>query len=326
MEVIMILHENREAFRNALRAASDHLGIRDVFVEKDYWVTFLLKRLSHSEYADRVIFKGGTSLSKVFKLINRFSEDVDLAIFKIEGQSETQVRNLIRKVEKELTRGFSELEVPGLTSKQKNYRKTGYNYNRILDEENIGIQNQLILEINSFADPVPFSKQPINSLVAQYLIESENNALIEKYQLEPFDLFVLDPLVTLIEKILSLIRLSFYDDGVDRIKAKVRHFYDIYFLTKRSEFYEPENTSRFIEDFARMFEEEKTRFHDPENWLKSSFNQSPLFKEFDDIWNKIKGSYETDFRLLVQGEFPDTDIVKRQIIFIIELLSQERII
>jgi len=154
----MTLHENKEAFSNAIRAASDHLGIREIFVEKDYWVTFLLKRLSLSEYADRVIFKGGTSLSKVFRLIDRFSEDVDLAILKTEGQTETQIRILIRKVEKDLTMGLTELEMPGLTSKQKNYRKTGYNYNRIVDEENAGIQNQLILEINSFADPVPFSK------------------------------------------------------------------------------------------------------------------------------------------------------------------------
>ncbi|HUU40054.1 MAG TPA: hypothetical protein VMW42_03840, partial [Desulfatiglandales bacterium] len=112
--------------------------------------------------------------------------------------------------------------------------------------------------------------------------------------------------------------------GIDRIRAKVRHFYDIYFLTQRPEFHEPENISRFIKDFSRMFEEEKTRFHDPENWLQSSYTDSPLFREFDDIWNNVKGSYETDFRLLVQGEFPDTDIILKQIIFILELLSQGR--
>ncbi|HUX57367.1 MAG TPA: nucleotidyl transferase AbiEii/AbiGii toxin family protein [Bacteroidales bacterium] len=69
----MKLHENKEAFENAIRAASDHLGIRDVFVEKDYWVTYILWRLSNSEYLDNVVFKGGTSLSKVYKLIDRFS-------------------------------------------------------------------------------------------------------------------------------------------------------------------------------------------------------------------------------------------------------------
>ncbi|NLX67791.1 MAG: nucleotidyl transferase AbiEii/AbiGii toxin family protein, partial [Bacteroidales bacterium] len=49
------------------------------------------------------MLKGGTSLSKVFRRIDRFSEDVDLAILKTEGQTETQIRILIRKVEKDLT-------------------------------------------------------------------------------------------------------------------------------------------------------------------------------------------------------------------------------
>jgi len=69
----MILHENSDTFRDAIRTASDHLGIRDDFVEKDYWVTFILKRLSESDYSGNVVFKGGTSLSKVHKLIARFS-------------------------------------------------------------------------------------------------------------------------------------------------------------------------------------------------------------------------------------------------------------
>ena len=44
----MNLHENKDTFRNAVRAASDHFGVRDEFIEKDYWLTFLLKRLSLS--------------------------------------------------------------------------------------------------------------------------------------------------------------------------------------------------------------------------------------------------------------------------------------
>ena len=49
MENIVTLHENKDAFRDAIRVASDHLEIRDVFVEKDYWVTLVLKRLSRSQ-------------------------------------------------------------------------------------------------------------------------------------------------------------------------------------------------------------------------------------------------------------------------------------
>ena len=122
----MNLHKNKKSFQDAIRAASDHLRIRDIFVEKDYWVTFLLRRLSLSENSENVVFKGGSSLSKVYKLIDRFSEDVDLAILKEEGQSETQVRNMIRSIEKELTTGFKEVYIKKITSKQTKFRKTAY--------------------------------------------------------------------------------------------------------------------------------------------------------------------------------------------------------
>ena len=69
----MNLHEDSDVFEDAIRAAGDHLNMRAVFVEKDYWVTFLLSRLSESSHSDKVVFKGGTSLSKVHKLIARFS-------------------------------------------------------------------------------------------------------------------------------------------------------------------------------------------------------------------------------------------------------------
>lgn len=50
------------------------------FVEKDYWITLVLSRLANSKHVDKSVFKGGTSLSKGSNLIDRFSEDVDLAI------------------------------------------------------------------------------------------------------------------------------------------------------------------------------------------------------------------------------------------------------
>ena len=89
----MNLHKNKEAFRAAIRAAGDHFNIREIFVEKDYWVTFILKRLSQSDNRDKVVFKGGTSLSKVFKLIGRFSEDIDLAIIKEAEQTDNSIGN-----------------------------------------------------------------------------------------------------------------------------------------------------------------------------------------------------------------------------------------
>ena len=166
MEDIMKLHKDRNAFQNAVRAASDHHKMRNIYIEKDYWVTYILNKLSQSEYSEIVVFKGGTSLSKVYKLIARFSEDIDLAILKSKDQSETQLRNLIRTIEKELTYDFEEAYLEGITSKQTKYRKTAYNYDRMIDTETAtGIQEKLILEINCFANPVPFKPMMVNSFI-----------------------------------------------------------------------------------------------------------------------------------------------------------------
>lgn len=322
MENSMNLHDNKEAFQNAIRAAGDHLGIRDIFVEKDYWVTFLLRRLSLSENSENVVFKGGSSLSKVYKLIDRFSEDVDLAILKEDGQSETQVRKMIRSIEKELTTGFKEVYVKTTTSKQTKFRKTAYDYNKIINPDSEpGIEDKLILEINSFTNPVPFEKQYVNSMIAQFLGETGNEKAIEQYSLESFKLNVLVPKSTLIEKVLSMIRLSHYKDNIDRIKGKVRHFYDLYFLSNSKMCKDYLNTEEFKDDFKKMYEKDKTKFNDPEKWLKSTYSESPIFESFDEIWNKVKDTYETDFKLLVHGEFPEEKKISEKFKEIIEILK-----
>lgn len=76
----MNLHNDIKLFGETIRAASHQTGIKDEFVEKDYWITLVLHQLSKSKYAEQTVFKGGTSLSKGYGLINRFSEDVDIAI------------------------------------------------------------------------------------------------------------------------------------------------------------------------------------------------------------------------------------------------------
>ncbi|TPD60033.1 nucleotidyl transferase AbiEii/AbiGii toxin family protein [Emcibacter nanhaiensis] len=85
----MKLHEDEEAFQELIVATAQHIGLPEVHVEKDYWVTKALKNLSESDYARDAVFKGGTSLSKAYRLIDRFSEDIDLAIFS-EGRSRGQ--------------------------------------------------------------------------------------------------------------------------------------------------------------------------------------------------------------------------------------------
>lgn len=70
-------NDRRELFRNT----ADKMGLNDAIVEKDFWVCFTLDYLFHrSPWKDVITFKGGTSLSKAFNLISRFSEDIDLIL------------------------------------------------------------------------------------------------------------------------------------------------------------------------------------------------------------------------------------------------------
>ena len=59
----------------AIVAAADYFQIPEIFIEKDYWVTYALHQLFHSEVKDLIVFKGGTSLSKCYSIIKRFSEE-----------------------------------------------------------------------------------------------------------------------------------------------------------------------------------------------------------------------------------------------------------
>ncbi|HEY9260367.1 nucleotidyl transferase AbiEii/AbiGii toxin family protein [Chitinophaga sp.] len=69
-----------EQKRNILAEASAITGYPTNVIEKDWWVTVALKAVFATPWADNLVFKGGTSLSKAWNLIERFSEDIDLAI------------------------------------------------------------------------------------------------------------------------------------------------------------------------------------------------------------------------------------------------------
>jgi|UPI0006949460 predicted nucleotidyltransferase component of viral defense system len=84
-------NERRKIYQNV----SNEIGVPPQAVEKDVWVTLMLRMVFSSVLAPHFIFKGGTSLSKVFNLINRFSEDVDLAI---DGKLALENRELFESI------------------------------------------------------------------------------------------------------------------------------------------------------------------------------------------------------------------------------------
>ncbi|MGA2655191.1 MAG: nucleotidyl transferase AbiEii/AbiGii toxin family protein [Gammaproteobacteria bacterium] len=75
---IALSQEERKA---AFQEASDRRDISPIIIEKDFWVCWVLKHIfEHKKLAEHITFKGGTSLSKAYQLIDRFSEDIDLTI------------------------------------------------------------------------------------------------------------------------------------------------------------------------------------------------------------------------------------------------------
>ena len=76
----MKLHEDKKLFREAVEFTAQLMDILDIYVEKDYWVTYALHTIFHNPIGEEAIFKGGTALSKCHGLIDRFSEDIDLVV------------------------------------------------------------------------------------------------------------------------------------------------------------------------------------------------------------------------------------------------------
>lgn len=103
-----------------------HPGINQVAIEKDWWVTVTLKALFQTDCCDSLIFKGGTSLSKGFNIIERFSEDIDLAIshsfFGIEKTNKSQ-RDKLKKLAR---RYIQETLSAQLDAQLKDMGITGY--------------------------------------------------------------------------------------------------------------------------------------------------------------------------------------------------------
>lgn len=318
----MILHENKKEFAEAIQAASDYLKISPVFIEKDYWITKVLRELSQSKHANNVVFKGGTSLTKAHKLIQRFSEDVDIAVLDVSTLSGNQVKALIRRVEKDISKDLTEIEVSGVTRKFSKFRKSVFTYPLTgIFKINVAATNNLIIEINSFANPFPYEPLEIKSFIAEFLEGINSVELIKKYKLEPFSLNVLDKKQTLIEKIVSLIRFSFEEDASKGIAGKIRHFYDIHFLISEKQCSDYVVSTSFKKDLKDLIVHDKQVFDEPKGWKEKDFRKSVLITEFEKIWEGVKPIYVKELSDLSYAKIPDDKEVKETFMKVVEILQ-----
>lgn len=93
MEDQIMLHNDPKLFKDTVLATAEYFNISPAYIEKDYWITNTLRRLSQTSNADKVVFKGGTSLSKAYNLVDRFSEDIDIAVIDAGSFNGNQLKN-----------------------------------------------------------------------------------------------------------------------------------------------------------------------------------------------------------------------------------------
>lgn len=302
----MILHKSTKLFNDSILAASQGLSIKPEFIEKDYWITFVLHQLSQSNYSDKAVFKGGTSLSKGYGLIDRFSEDVDIAIMNQDGLSGNQVKELIRDVEKSMTEDLTEVEIEGVTSKGSRFRKSAFEY----PKSNHSLStNRIITEVNSFANPYPYGELEIKSFITKFFLNIDRVDLIKEYGMKPFTLNVLDKRQTLLEKLVSLIRFSFDEYPTKAIASKIRHFYDLYFLLSDSECLSFVQSDDFKLQFDNLIQHDKEAFDIPPGWSSKSLCESVLVSDFDSIWKEIKDIYTKELSSLAFSDIPKEEQV-----------------
>jgi predicted nucleotidyltransferase component of viral defense system len=305
MAYTMNLHTNTGDFSVLITVTANHFNIIPAFVEKDYWITLVLHRLAYSDNVENAVFKGGTSLSKGYRIINRFSEDIDIAIVN-ENLSGNALKTKIRSIEKEITSNLTEIEEEGITSKGSMFRKSIFEYPTLLSGKVDGIiPNRMIVEINSFANPYPYIKQEITSFITEYLVANNQAEAIDEYGLQPFSLNVLDKRQTMIEKLVSLFRFSFEKTPRRALASKIRHFYDLYYLTQDKECAAYIQSPAFKQDFADLLEHDKQAFDLPKNWRDKKIAQSPIITDFPLLWNYLKDIYLSELPKLAFVAVPD---------------------
>lgn len=318
----MKLHHNKEVFAEAIVSTAEYLGIKEVFVEKDYWVTYVLKNLSQSKHKGTVVFKGGTSLSKAHRLINRFSEDIDLAIIQSEGTSGNAIKNLIKDIEIEITQGLNEIVAPGITSKGSKFRKTVFEYPKVIDGSDFGqAQDKLLVEINSFANPYPYSEMPIQSMIADFLLQNGRKEAIEAFELKAFNVNVLGLERTLTEKLLSLVRASYAENPMAELAARVRHIYDLHYILSKSNMREFVSSEGFKDTIKDVLADDESNSQFQGEWTKKPLTESILVADWKKVWKQLQPVYENEFKTLVFYKLPDIKAIDESIKFIIKSIT-----
>ena len=212
----MYLHNNKEQFFNVLESVSKVSKIQADLVEKDYYVSLILKEIATS--SNKVVFKGGTSLSKALKAINRFSEDIDISFSEHIGASRRKKLkyNIIAPIAEKLGLVITNLDK---TQSDRDINNYIFEY-KPLCNSNAHIIPAVKVETSLITAVFPFQAMPIGNYIADYA----KDISLKDYGLEPFMMNVQVLERTLIDKVFAI--CDYY--LAEKSRRLSRHIYDIH--------------------------------------------------------------------------------------------------
>jgi hypothetical protein len=301
-------------FEQAILQAAARFGLGEQFVEKDYYVTEIL-RITSQRLGDKAMFKGGTSLSKGWSLITRFSEDIDLFVNPDEFDP-TPGKNKMDKILKDLATAVG--EHPALTWLRDESvtigglgREDYFEYSTFFDGLP-AVRPAVRLEPGVQSGTFPTEEVPIASLVGQFLQEQGSADIAE--DLMGFDMTLLHFRRTFVEKLFALhgkvVRLLEEQHPLGR---DARHYPDLYALAGQHEvraMLAADEYRTIREDYDSKSREFFPKSYRPPETL--TFAESPALFPSPELRAELEREYEAQCSILFSGEYPTfTDVLAR---------------
>jgi Nucleotidyl transferase AbiEii toxin, Type IV TA system len=229
-----LLRDAPEDFAVLVERVARRLGYPPAFVERDYWITEILRSISQpiDGYDANVVFKGGTSLSKGWRLIERMSEDVDVLVTFGPHASRADRDRVLKLLVQRVVLDVG-LEATGKAAKTGVHRARYFVYPQQYAHGAL-TGERVLVELGTRGGPEPHRRLRLRSLIAEVAV---NDFAIAQDAFAEFALLEIDTLAperTLFEKLAALHNLASNAAAdptmFERLGTRLRHAYDIAML------------------------------------------------------------------------------------------------
>ncbi len=291
----------REDFPQLIDSTAKSQNVKPAIIEKDYFVTELLRQLAR-DFGNILLFKGGTSLSKGWNLINRFSEDIDLYVEpgdKGEKARSTLLKEVIASGSSHPA--FDALPETGPVIKGV-ARSVRFKYRSSRSSD--GISPSVLLELGIQSGTFPTEQMPITSLLAAHLVA--NGVAPDQEDCVPFQMKLLHFRRTVVEKMFALhdkVARGLQQEGKP-IEGYARHYYDLSQLLPRDEVRAMLGSSEYAEivmDYHAL-----TTKYFPNQVFPERLELSASAALFPDpeVAAALGRDYEQQCQILCHGDYP----------------------